>query len=186
MKKNIVIGCGIFIVILLIAGTGIWIRLMDLGKLYDQVWANMPSVEQKLIALNHATLSQIQQPEGVTVTEQKELGLDTHNSYGVSTFVGYSIADPKFDVQLYYRTLMNKSGWVLVDSFNATKNAETTYAIYNNKTACVMITTYPPENQVYNVEVYQDFRKQDFSPKLPPDWYLVLRQGGQNDIDHCP
>lgn len=184
MNKKIWIGLGIFFVMVVTSIIGFWIHLTYLGKWYDQVWAEMPSIDQKMISLNHAALAQIPIPAGVIMTEQQEWGVDSiHTSYGVDTHISYMIIDPKLDVQLYYRNLMNQLGWVLISSSPGDLIVET---IYNKKTTCMRVTTYPSENKVYDIEVYQDFLKQDFSPKLPPEWYIEFRQYGQNNIEQCP
>jgi hypothetical protein len=184
MRKTM-IGCGILLVILTVVLIGSWVYLDHLDKWYIQVQTELPEVKSKLITLNHATLSLLPPPDHVTEIGRHDWGENTSYEYGVLTYIDYRIEDSTLDVQAYYRSMMDRLGWILSVSSNDPQSFD--YQKYYHDETCVEIMTYQTNRGVYGIIVYRDFEKQDFSPHLPPMWYVKgIRQYGKTIVSSCP
>jgi hypothetical protein len=108
--------------------------------------------------------------------------------YGVTTNVIYRVEDSELDVQGYYQSLMERSGWVLaVSTVSIPQGDDDDYRTYFHDGACVEISTFQENKERYRVLIYHDFEKQDFTPKLLPMWYVKgIRQYGKTEVATCP
>jgi hypothetical protein len=184
MKKNLLLGCTVLAGIFIIGLLALLIYLNYLGNWYDRVQSVMPEVKQKLIALNHAAISQIPPPNGVKEIKREDWGVYARSDYGVSTHIGYQINDSELDVQAYYRSMLEQLHWTLLRGGTP---QEMDHWTYYSGSACLRIATYPENKDEYSILVFHDFYKQSFSPKLPPMWYVEgIREFGETSIDTCP
>ncbi len=185
MKRKVFWGCVIPVTVLILGFIGLFIYFFYLGNWYEQVQAELPEVKQKLIGLNHATLTNITPPNEVVEIKREDLGVFANYDYGVSTNVDYQIESSELDIQGYYETMLIPLGWTLLYSTPNPQNIESR-EYYLNET-CLRVTTYPKNKDVYDILIYHDFNKQSFSPNLPPMWYVQgIREMGKTNIHTCP
>jgi hypothetical protein len=180
MRKKIWIVCAMFLLIFVV---GIGIYLVYLGNWYQQVQTQLPDVKYQLTQLNHITLTQLPPPQGTIETSRDDYNKAT-TDYGVWTSVKYRKEDPNLDIQMYYRRLTERLGWTVIDWDDNGSLMDVSSYYHNDE--CVDVTTYSDSEGEYKIIVYHDFRKQSFSPNLPPEWYLQFQQVGKASIDHCP
>jgi len=180
MEKILKTGCGIIAGILIAGIAGLVIYFVYLGSWYHRVQAEMPSIKQKLIEMNHKSLSHIPVPEGVTLISQEDLGVKAIPDYGVSTYVDYQASDPELDVLAYYQSALEPLGWQLLGT-----SIDNNSATYANAGTCLRIRIHS-NSPGYTFLLYQDFAAQEFSPELPPMWYVNFREAGKTSISTCP
>jgi hypothetical protein len=182
MKKNLLMGCTVLAGIFIIGVLALLIYLNYLGNWYDRVQSEMPEVKQKLIALNHAAISQIPPPNGAEEIKREDWGAKT--DYAVGTHIDYRINDSGLDIPAYYRSVLEQLHWTLL--WGGTPQEMNRWTYYSGS-ACLRITTYPENKNEYSILVFHDFYKQSFSPELPPMWYVQgIRELGKTSIDTCP
>ena len=174
-KRALPLGCQIFLGIFASILLGLIGYFLYLNHWYNQVQAELPEIQQKLMDINEETLAQFPPPPGVSEIEQEE----HRYHYSIVFSVSYRITDPNLDIFEYYSTLLDKAGWTR-DIANSIENENLSYF---KDTTCISVYVYSRES---NLRVYTDFEKQDFSPKLPPFWYRMLRGEGDPYIRPCP
>ncbi len=173
-KRALPLGCQIFLGIFASIILGLIGYFIYLNHWYNQVQAELPEIQQKLMDINEETLAQFPPPPGVSEIEQEE----HRYHYSIVFSVSYRITDTNLDIIEYYSTLLDKAGWTR-DIANSIENEN---LVYFKDTTCISVYVYSRES---NLRVYTDFEKQDFSPKLPPFWYRML-QGEDPYIKPCP
>ncbi len=174
-KRALPLGCQIFLGIFVSIILGLIGYFLYLNHWYNQVQAKLPEVQQKLVDINYETLEQFPPPPGLSEIEQEE----HRYHYSIVFSVSYRITDPNLDVLDYYSTFLDNAGWTR-DIANSIENENLSYF---KDTTCISVYVYSKES---NLRVYTDFEKQDFSPKLPPFWYRMLRGEWDPYITPCP
>ena len=173
-KRTFPVGCQIFLGILASIILGVIGYFLYLNHWYNQVQAELPEIQQKLMDINEETLAQFPPPPGLSEIEQEE----HRYHYSIVFSVSYRITDPNLDVLDYYSTFLDNAGWTR-DIANSIENENLSYF---KDTTCISVYVYSKES---NLRVYTDFEKQEFSPKLPPALYRLLR--GEDPTTHsCP
>jgi hypothetical protein len=184
MKNKLKLGCAVIAGLVVLGIIGRLIYLNDLNNWYQQVQLEMPAVKQKLIALNHATLSQIPLADGVIETHREDWGINTKSTYGIGTMAKYQINNPELDIQAYYRSTLEQLGW----TFSWRSSSEDAPTLqYHSGSTCLAISSsqYGDLKGQFTIYVFQDFSAQSFSPKLPPLWYLNYQNFGETSIMTC-
>jgi len=173
-KRTVPVGCQIFLGILASIILGVVGYFLYLNHWYNQVQAELPEIQQKLMDINEETLAQFPPPPGVS-----EIGRDDLlYYYNVNLVIYYSKSGFDGEIVDYYSDLLEEAGWTW-DIQNSIGNEELTY--FKDST-CISVSVNSDE---YGVYIYTDFEKQEFSPKLPPALYRLLR--GEDPTTHsCP
>ncbi len=144
---------------------------------YNRFLDSVDEVRPIFDKLNDSILEQLPPPEGVFLKE-------TGHSYGGSRYGPYLYAtyDTKQkismdDVRLYYKEALLSNGWEIFSEFRISMT------LYRN-TSCIRISFYSEE--LYDISVWHDFLKQDFSPQPPAQWVMVLHDFGERGFQKCP
>jgi hypothetical protein len=180
MNRKWKAGClTLFILIcILSAGSGMS-YLIYLERWSQQVWEQMPEVRERFINMDQELLIQFPPPQGAVEESREQVG-GTWPNFGVGTFVNYKIDNQTLDIRAYYQGLMEKAGW------KKRQISGIAPPHYYHDGACINVIAYPNNKEAYTLSIYYDFRKQDFSPKLPPKWFLDIQTFGEYDIGSCP
>ena len=124
--------------------------------------------------INEETLAQFPPPPGVSEVGRRDLIY----YYNVGFTTSYDKSGFEGEIVDYYSDLLEEAGWTW-DIQNSIGNEELTY--FKDST-CISVSVNSDE---YGVYIYTDFEKQEFSPKLPPALYRLLR--GEDPTTHsCP
>jgi len=182
MRKMLRLGCGVLISISLIFLIGSGSYLLYLDTWYKQLRAELPEINRKLALLNHATLSQIPPPSGVTQGKVED-SLGMNSSYGVKTRVKYRVTKAAPNIQDYYLSVMAPLGWAMANSYQDDQGFSS--RDYYRDDTCVIIKVFKKDEE-FTILIFHDFQDQDFSPKLPPRWYMAIREYGETTVDACP
>lgn len=183
MKKRLLMGCAVIAGIFIIGLLGLLIYWTYLGIWYKQVQSALPEVKQKLIVLNHAVISQIPIPNGVSEINKEDRGVNSPFDYGISTKINYFVDNSEVDIPAYYRSILDQLHWTLL---RAVPYQNTNRWIYYSGSVCLEVNADPENKKGYSILVYHDFQKQAFSPKFPPDWYMGFSELGKTRITTCP
>ena len=173
-KRTLPSGCQIFLGILASILLGLVGYFLYLNHWYNRVQAELPEIQQKLMDINEETLAQFPPPPGVSEVGRRDLIY----YYNVGFTTSYDKSGFEGEIVDYYSDLLEEAGWTW-DIQNSIGNEELTY--FKDST-CISVSVNSDE---YGVYIYTDFEKQEFSPKLPPALYRLLR--GEDPTTHsCP
>ena len=173
-KRALPLGCQIFLGIFVSIILGLIGYFLYLNHWYNQVQAELPGIQQKLMGINEETLAQFPPPPGLSEIERKEYTY----SYNVALVVYYSKSGFEGEIVDYYSDLLEEAGW----TWDIANSIGSESISYFKDSKCVSIGVHSTE---YDVYIYTDFKKQEFSPKLPPALYRLLR-GEDPYIKPCP
>jgi hypothetical protein len=150
---------------------------------YERFVAREEDAIPQFIALDNAVLAQFPPPPGVD--EKKKINYPGGGAYhGTSLRVEYKIKSTNRDeIVAYYQALLTAQGWLSIlessDHFS-----------YSKDTSCMYLSLpYRVEELdvvAYSITIFHDYRRQEFSPDLPPIWYLSLHEHGKTRIKECP
>lgn len=173
-KRALPLGCQIFLGIFASIILGLIGYFIYLNHWYNQVQAELPEIQQKLMDINAEALAQFPPPPGVSEIGRK----DWIDQYDVELAVEYSTLDFEGVIVDYYTDLLEEAGWTrdIMDSSGIG------HLSYSKDSTCILVRVYSRESFVF---VYTDFLKQEFVPELPPLWYRKLR-GEDSGIESCP
>ncbi len=173
-KRALPLGCQIFLGIFVIIILGLIGYFLYLNHWYNQVQAELPEIQQKLMDINEETLAQFPPPPGLSEIRRR----DWIYYYEVGFSVYYSKSGFDGEVIDYYSGLLEEAGW----SWDIANSFGSDYLVYYKDSTCISVSVHSTE---YDVYIYTDFKKQEFSPKLPPALYRLLR-GEDPYIKPCP
>jgi len=137
-------------------------------------------------ALNRDVLSELPlPPEGVQLISQGTGGiLSPTNLHGRRMVLRYEIVSidnrTAQDILTYYTDWLTPNGW----EFSSSSFGENA-ALYWRDTACIEIFVLLAAREI-DIDIWNDFLAQDFSPVLPPTDSLRLYDYGETDILTCP
>jgi hypothetical protein len=144
---------------------------------YNRFLDSVDDVRPMFDELNDSILEQLPPPEGVLV---KETGHGHGGSqYGPYLYATYDTnqAIPMDEVRSYYDEILLSNGW---EKFSEFRTSMTVY----RKTSCISIGFLSEE--LYDISIWHDFLKQDFSPQPPAQWVMVLHDFGERGFQRCP
>jgi len=173
-KRALPLGCQIFLGILASIIFGLIGYFIYLNHWYNQVQAELPEVQQKLMGINEETIAQFPPPPGLSEIGRKEYIYD----YNVELVVYYSKSGFEGEIVDYYSDLLEEAGW----TWDIANSIGSESISYFKDSKCISVHVHSTE---YDVYIYTDFERQEFTPKLPPFGYRLLR-GDNPYIDPCP
>jgi len=173
-KRTLPSGCQIFLGIFASIIFGLIGYFLYLNHWYNQVQAELPEIQQKLVDINYETLEQFPPPPGLS-----EIGrVDWIDQYDVESAIEYKIVDPEVEIVNYYSALLDEAGWTR----GGGNSVGSEVVSYYKDSTCISIRVFFRESFV---SARTDFLKQEFVPELPPLWYRKLR-GEDSGIKSCP
>jgi hypothetical protein len=127
--------------------------------------------------LNDDLLASIPSPYGV----KEEMHSQSSDSvtHGAVLLVEYSNANSD-SVLVYYRGILQRNGW----SKDEDLSSRDTY-LFIKETSCFRIFVNPNVNR-YIINVWHDYFKQSFHPKMPPGWVIQINEVGEAKFVTCP
>jgi len=173
-KRTLPLGCQIFLGIFGIITLGLIGYFLYLNHWYNQVQAELPEIQQKLMDINEETLAQFPPPPGLSEVGRKEYTYD----YNVALVVYYNKSGFEGEIVDYYSDLLEETGW----SWDIENSFGSDYLVYYKDSTCISVRVHSTE---YDVYIYTDFERQEFTPKLPPFDYRLLR-GEDPYVKPCP
>ena len=173
-KRALPLGCQIFLGIFASILLGLIGYFLYLNHWYNQVQAELPEIQQKLMDINEETIKQLPPPPGLSEIGRK----DSLYYYNVQLTVYYSKSGFEGEIVDYYSDLLEEAGW----TWDIENSIGRETISYFKDSKCVIVRVHPHE---YDVHVYTDFLQQEFTPKLPPFAYRLFR-GEDPYILPCP
>lgn len=138
---------------------------------YFQYLERDKAVRPLFIQLNLDVLDQISAPDGVMEIERV-------SSYGHGSVLGvkYKLQNISIEaVVSHYDLLLVSMGW---------QKSETHIKTYVKGTSCFTVDYYAMSDQ-YRILIKHDYFKQDFTPKMPPMWVIILNESGESQFSRC-
>jgi hypothetical protein len=173
-------GCLIItVIVVLFCGINVG-YFIYLDHWFNEMQEQLPIAKQKYLDNYHEMLERIPAPEGVQEDSRNEEGLFTSYQYGMSTTVYYTNSET-VDIKEYYFELLTNQGWTIQGS--EPLNAK--YQFYKKDDACITIGGFNNNPYIYSFTIYQGYSSQDFSPDIPPLWYVQLRHFGEATFVMC-
>jgi hypothetical protein len=163
------------LILLVLSGTFLVFWTIDQfqKQSYRQYLEQDAAVHPLYVQLNLEIFNQIPVPDGVL-----EINRSSSYGHGSRLMVVYKLTNTTIAaVFAHYDQFLATNKWIRLLSTEERKN-------YARATSCFAIYYYGVPN-LYDITIEHEYFKQDFTPKMPPDWIMFLHEGGEIHFSGC-